>query len=88
MFVQLLSDSFVCASAAESQDSPHGDANLQLWDTQSGALIKALFQKKADSWSVSVNRLFGPAVPYRVLCGPVAPHCLRLMSPVGLLLFN
>lgn len=40
---------------AESQDSPQGDANLQLWDLQSSQLIKALFQKKVDSWSVSAN---------------------------------
>ncbi|XP_026227202.1 eukaryotic translation initiation factor 2A [Anabas testudineus] len=37
----------------KSQDSPQGDANLQLWDLQSSQLIKALFQKKVDSWCPS-----------------------------------
>uniref|UniRef100_A0A7N6FLC8 Eukaryotic translation initiation factor 2A n=1 Tax=Anabas testudineus TaxID=64144 RepID=A0A7N6FLC8_ANATE len=39
-------------TSKKSQDSPQGDANLQLWDLQSSQLIKALFQKKVDSWSV------------------------------------
>uniref|UniRef100_A0A665U6C0 Eukaryotic translation initiation factor 2A n=1 Tax=Echeneis naucrates TaxID=173247 RepID=A0A665U6C0_ECHNA len=34
----------------KSQDSSHSDANLQLWELQSGQLIKALYQKKVDSW--------------------------------------
>ncbi|XP_029028193.1 eukaryotic translation initiation factor 2A [Betta splendens] len=38
---------------SKSQDSPQGDPNLQLWDLQSGQLIKALYQKKVDSWCPS-----------------------------------
>lgn len=38
---------------SKTQDSPQGDANLQLWDVQSGQLIKALFQKKVDNWCPS-----------------------------------
>ncbi|XP_043975854.1 eukaryotic translation initiation factor 2A [Gambusia affinis] len=34
----------------KTQDSPQGEANLQLWELQSGRLIKALYQKKVDSW--------------------------------------
>lgn len=41
----------VCV-VAESQDSAQGEANLQLWEVQSGQLVKALYQKKVDSWSV------------------------------------
>ncbi|XP_041850186.1 eukaryotic translation initiation factor 2A [Melanotaenia boesemani] len=37
----------------KTQDSPQGEANLQLWDLLSGRLIKALFQKKVDSWCPS-----------------------------------
>ncbi|XP_040903290.1 eukaryotic translation initiation factor 2A [Toxotes jaculatrix] len=36
-----------------SQDNPQGEANLQLWDLQSGQLIKALYQKKVESWCPS-----------------------------------
>ncbi|KAE8294765.1 Eukaryotic translation initiation factor 2A [Larimichthys crocea] len=35
---------------SKTQDSPQGDPNLQLWDVQTGQLIKALYQKKVDSW--------------------------------------
>ncbi|XP_008424974.1 eukaryotic translation initiation factor 2A [Poecilia reticulata] len=34
----------------KTQDSPQGDANLQLWELPSGRLVKALYQKKVDSW--------------------------------------
>ncbi|XP_005808305.1 eukaryotic translation initiation factor 2A [Xiphophorus maculatus] len=34
----------------KTQDSPQGEANLQLWELQSGRLVKALYQKKVDSW--------------------------------------
>ncbi|XP_074535615.1 eukaryotic translation initiation factor 2A [Halichoeres trimaculatus] len=37
----------------KTQDSAQGDANLQLWDLQSGQLIKALYQKKVESWCPS-----------------------------------
>ncbi|XP_008304260.1 eukaryotic translation initiation factor 2A-like, partial [Stegastes partitus] len=37
----------------KTQDSPQGEANLQLFDLQSGQLIKALYQKKVDSWCPS-----------------------------------
>ncbi|XP_047246530.1 eukaryotic translation initiation factor 2A [Girardinichthys multiradiatus] len=37
----------------KTQDSPQGEANLQLWDLPSGRLIKALYQKKAESWCPS-----------------------------------
>ncbi|KAM9318074.1 eukaryotic translation initiation factor 2A [Pholidichthys leucotaenia] len=37
----------------KTQDCPQGEANLQLWELQSGRLIKALFQKKIDSWCPS-----------------------------------
>ena len=40
----------VCVCVSEAQNSPQADANLQLWDLQSGQLIKALYQKKVDSW--------------------------------------
>ncbi|CAN9511249.1 unnamed protein product [Ophioblennius macclurei] len=35
---------------SKGPDSPQGDANLQLWQVSSGQLIKALFQKKVESW--------------------------------------
>lgn len=38
---------------SKTPNSPQGEANLQLWDVQSGQLIKALFQKKAESWCPS-----------------------------------
>ncbi|XP_059187592.1 eukaryotic translation initiation factor 2A isoform X2 [Centropristis striata] len=38
---------------SKAQDSPQGEANLQLWDVQSGQLIKALYQKKVESWCPS-----------------------------------
>ncbi|XP_053279227.1 eukaryotic translation initiation factor 2A [Pleuronectes platessa] len=38
---------------SKSQDSPQGDANLQLWSLPSGQLIKSLYQKKVDSWCPS-----------------------------------
>uniref|UniRef100_A0A3Q1G3P4 Eukaryotic translation initiation factor 2A n=1 Tax=Acanthochromis polyacanthus TaxID=80966 RepID=A0A3Q1G3P4_9TELE len=37
----------------KTQDSPQGEANLQLFDLQSGRLLKALYQKKVDSWCPS-----------------------------------
>ncbi|KAM4566909.1 eukaryotic translation initiation factor 2A [Odontesthes bonariensis] len=37
----------------KAQDSPQGDANLQLWEVPSGRLIKALYQKKLESWCPS-----------------------------------
>ncbi|XP_041668268.1 eukaryotic translation initiation factor 2A isoform X2 [Cheilinus undulatus] len=38
---------------SKTADSSQGDANLQLWDVASGQLIKALYQKKVDSWCPS-----------------------------------
>uniref|UniRef100_A0A3P9HW57 Eukaryotic translation initiation factor 2A n=1 Tax=Oryzias latipes TaxID=8090 RepID=A0A3P9HW57_ORYLA len=38
---------------SKSQDSPQGEANLQLWEVPSGRLIKALYQKKVESWCPS-----------------------------------
>ncbi|XP_037534325.1 eukaryotic translation initiation factor 2A [Nematolebias whitei] len=38
---------------AKTQNCPQGEANLQLWELTSGRLIKALFQKKVDSWCPS-----------------------------------
>ncbi|XP_047450565.1 eukaryotic translation initiation factor 2A [Mugil cephalus] len=38
---------------SKTQDCPQGDANLQLWDVESGRLIKALYQKKVDAWCPS-----------------------------------
>ncbi|KAM8903631.1 eukaryotic translation initiation factor 2A [Spinachia spinachia] len=38
---------------SKAKDSAQGEANLQLWDLQSGQLIKALYQKKLDSWCPS-----------------------------------
>ncbi|CAJ1066389.1 eukaryotic translation initiation factor 2A isoform X2 [Xyrichtys novacula] len=38
---------------SKTQDSLQGDPNLQLWDIESGQLIKALYQKKVDSWCPS-----------------------------------
>ncbi|XP_042070214.1 eukaryotic translation initiation factor 2A isoform X2 [Haplochromis burtoni] len=37
----------------KTQDSPQGEANLQLWELRSGRLIKALYQKKVESWCPS-----------------------------------
>ncbi|XP_072247916.1 eukaryotic translation initiation factor 2A [Leuresthes tenuis] len=37
----------------KTQDSPQGEPNLQLWEALSGHLIKALYQKKVDSWCPS-----------------------------------
>lgn len=45
----------LCLSVSETQDSPQGDPNLQLWDVESGQLIKALYQKKVDSWWVRTS---------------------------------
>ncbi|XP_035857521.1 eukaryotic translation initiation factor 2A isoform X2 [Sander lucioperca] len=38
---------------SKAQDSAQGEANLQLWDLESGQLIKALYQKKMESWCPS-----------------------------------
>ncbi|XP_040043881.2 eukaryotic translation initiation factor 2A [Gasterosteus aculeatus] len=38
---------------SKAKDGAQGEANLQLWDLQSGQLIKALYQKKLDSWCPS-----------------------------------
>ncbi|XP_024132665.1 eukaryotic translation initiation factor 2A [Oryzias melastigma] len=38
---------------SKTADSPQGEANLQLWEVQSGRLIKALYQKKVESWCPS-----------------------------------
>uniref|UniRef100_A0A8C2WNY5 Eukaryotic translation initiation factor 2A n=1 Tax=Cyclopterus lumpus TaxID=8103 RepID=A0A8C2WNY5_CYCLU len=38
---------------SKPKDSVQGEANLQLWDLWSGQLIKALYQKKVDSWCPS-----------------------------------
>ncbi|KAK3549273.1 hypothetical protein QTP70_034478 [Hemibagrus guttatus] len=38
---------------AESQDNPQGEANLQLWDLQTGNCIKAFYQKKVEGWCPS-----------------------------------
>ena len=37
----------VCVATA---DNPQGDPNLQLWDVQTGTLLKALYQKKLEGW--------------------------------------
>ncbi|CAL1571228.1 unnamed protein product [Knipowitschia caucasica] len=37
----------------KSAQSTHGEANLQLWDLKTGALLKALFQKKMEQWCPS-----------------------------------
>ncbi|XP_007257828.3 eukaryotic translation initiation factor 2A [Astyanax mexicanus] len=37
----------------KTQDNPQGDANLQLWDLQTGECIKAFYQKKAQGWCPS-----------------------------------
>ncbi|KAK3570284.1 hypothetical protein QTP86_017203 [Hemibagrus guttatus] len=37
----------------ESQDNPQGEANLQLWDLQTGNCIKAFYQKKVEGWCPS-----------------------------------
>ncbi|XP_066540461.1 eukaryotic translation initiation factor 2A [Hoplias malabaricus] len=37
----------------KTQDNPQGEANLQLWDLQTGACIKAFYQKKAQGWCPS-----------------------------------
>lgn len=35
---------------SETQDNPQGEANLQLLDLQTGACIKAFYQKKVTGW--------------------------------------
>ncbi|RXN35281.1 eukaryotic translation initiation factor 2A [Labeo rohita] len=37
----------------KTQDNPQGEANLQLWDLQTGACIKAFYQKKVTGWCPS-----------------------------------
>ncbi|XP_073709928.1 eukaryotic translation initiation factor 2A [Misgurnus anguillicaudatus] len=37
----------------KTQDNPQGDANLQLWDLQTGSLLKAFYQKKITGWCPS-----------------------------------
>lgn len=34
----------------ESQGNPQGEANLLLWDLQTGNCIKAFYQKKIEGW--------------------------------------
>ncbi|XP_078140397.1 LOW QUALITY PROTEIN: eukaryotic translation initiation factor 2A [Centroberyx gerrardi] len=38
---------------SKSQENPQGDANLQLWELQTGRLLKALYQKKIEAWCPS-----------------------------------
>lgn len=38
---------------SKPKDAAQGEANLQLWDLQSGQLLKALYQKKMESWCPS-----------------------------------
>ncbi|XP_067103036.1 eukaryotic translation initiation factor 2A [Osmerus mordax] len=38
---------------SKTQDNPQGDANLQLWDLQNGACLKAFYQKKVQGWCPS-----------------------------------
>ncbi|XP_026188008.1 eukaryotic translation initiation factor 2A [Mastacembelus armatus] len=38
---------------SKGPDSPQSEPNLQLWDLANARLIKALYQKKADSWCPS-----------------------------------
>ncbi|XP_029922420.1 eukaryotic translation initiation factor 2A [Myripristis murdjan] len=38
---------------SKSQGDLQGEANLQLWDLQSGQLLKALYQKKTEAWCPS-----------------------------------
>ncbi|CAL8363559.1 unnamed protein product [Merluccius merluccius] len=35
---------------SKTAENPQGDPNLQLWDVQTGALLKALYQKKLEGW--------------------------------------
>uniref|UniRef100_A0AAR2LB75 Eukaryotic translation initiation factor 2A n=1 Tax=Pygocentrus nattereri TaxID=42514 RepID=A0AAR2LB75_PYGNA len=37
----------------KTQDNPQGEANLQLWDLQTGACIKTFYQKKVQGWCPS-----------------------------------
>ncbi|TRY72864.1 hypothetical protein DNTS_007670 [Danionella cerebrum] len=37
----------------KTQDNPQGEANLQLWDLETGACLKAFYQKKITSWCPS-----------------------------------
>ncbi len=45
--------SLLSVIVAETPESPQGEANLQLWDLQSGHMVKALYQKKVDCWWVN-----------------------------------
>ncbi|XP_071389010.1 eukaryotic translation initiation factor 2A isoform X1 [Centroberyx affinis] len=38
---------------SKTQENPQGDANLQLWELQTGRLLKALYQKKVEAWCPS-----------------------------------
>lgn len=44
--------SVCCFFPVETKDCPQGEANLQIWQLHSGQLMKALYQKKVESWSV------------------------------------
>lgn len=35
---------------SKTAEDPQGEPNLQLWDVQTGALLKALYQKKLEGW--------------------------------------
>ncbi|XP_024912947.1 eukaryotic translation initiation factor 2A [Cynoglossus semilaevis] len=35
---------------SKTKDCPQGEANLQIWQLHSGQLMKALYQKKVESW--------------------------------------
>ncbi|KAF7658549.1 hypothetical protein LDENG_00011310 [Lucifuga dentata] len=37
----------------KAQDSPQGEANLQLWEMPSGRMLRALYQKKFELWCPS-----------------------------------
>uniref|UniRef100_A0A8C7UXC7 Eukaryotic translation initiation factor 2A n=1 Tax=Oncorhynchus mykiss TaxID=8022 RepID=A0A8C7UXC7_ONCMY len=38
---------------SKTQENPQGDANLQLWDLQTGTCLKALYHKKVQGWCPS-----------------------------------
>uniref|UniRef100_A0A8C9T4A2 Eukaryotic translation initiation factor 2A n=1 Tax=Scleropages formosus TaxID=113540 RepID=A0A8C9T4A2_SCLFO len=40
-------------SYSKTQNNPQGDPNLQLWDLQTGHLLKSFYQKKAEGWCPS-----------------------------------
>ncbi|KAG7257894.1 hypothetical protein CRUP_007045 [Coryphaenoides rupestris] len=53
---------------SKTADDPQGEPNLQLWDVHTGALLKALYQKKLEGWRSAQQAKNGPI--YHVAWSP------------------